>query len=129
MYIVEKKVIHTTLNIKSSNSKVYYLSASNVHVVFRGNCKVLFKLFIIASFTWCNLSVLNRRPPLLLLSLDGFRADYLQRKLTPVIEKMRTCGVHTPYLRSAYPTVTFPNHYTIVTVRYLSLFVYFCVVL
>ena len=27
-----------------------------------------------------------------------------------------TCGVHSQYLRPAYPTKTFPNHYTIVTV-------------
>ncbi|XP_062607940.1 uncharacterized protein LOC134269752 isoform X1 [Saccostrea cucullata] len=56
--------------------------------------------------------------PLLLISLDGFRADYLKQKLTPVIQKMRECGVHTPYMRSVYPTVTFPNHYTIVTGMY-----------
>lgn len=54
--------------------------------------------------------------PLLLISLDGFRADYLKQRLTPVIQKMRECGVHAPYMRSVYPTVTFPNHYTIVTV-------------
>lgn len=27
-----------------------------------------------------------------------------------------TCGIHSKYLRSVYPTKTFPNHYTIVTV-------------
>ncbi|XP_056017946.1 uncharacterized protein LOC125670329 isoform X2 [Ostrea edulis] len=56
--------------------------------------------------------------PLLLISLDGFRADYLKQRLTPVIQKMRDCGVHTPYMRSVYPTVTFPNHYTIATGLY-----------
>lgn len=56
--------------------------------------------------------------PLLLISLDGFRADYLKQRLTPVIQKMRECGVHAPYMRSVYPTVTFPNHYTIVTGLY-----------
>ena len=54
--------------------------------------------------------------PVLLVSLDGFRAEYVLRNLTPVIQKLRTCGVHTPYMRAAYPTLTFPNHYTIVTV-------------
>ncbi|XP_060581540.1 uncharacterized protein LOC132738125 isoform X2 [Ruditapes philippinarum] len=56
--------------------------------------------------------------PLLLISLDGFRADYLGRHLTPTIERLAKCGVHTPYMRSVYPTVTFPNHYTIVTGLY-----------
>lgn len=27
-----------------------------------------------------------------------------------------TCGIHSKYLRPVYPTKTFPNHYTIVTV-------------
>ncbi|KAL4236876.1 ectonucleotide pyrophosphatase phosphodiesterase [Mactra antiquata] len=57
-------------------------------------------------------------PPLLLLSLDGFRADYLSRNLTPTIQRLANCGVHTPYMRAVYPTVTFPNHYTIVTGLY-----------
>ncbi|XP_053394488.1 uncharacterized protein LOC123525750 isoform X2 [Mercenaria mercenaria] len=56
--------------------------------------------------------------PLLLISLDGFRADYLGRHLTPTVERLAKCGVHTPYMRSVYPTVTFPNHYTIVTGLY-----------
>ncbi|OWF35917.1 Ectonucleotide pyrophosphatase/phosphodiesterase family member 3 [Mizuhopecten yessoensis] len=58
------------------------------------------------------------KKPLLLISLDGFRADYIQRNITPVIHKMRQCGVHTPYMRATFPTVTFPNHYTIVTGLY-----------
>ncbi|XP_064605708.1 uncharacterized protein LOC135470602 [Liolophura sinensis] len=56
--------------------------------------------------------------PLLLISVDGFRADYLQRNVTPVISRLAQCGVHTPYLRSVFPTMTFPNHYSIVTGLY-----------
>ncbi|XP_052776109.1 uncharacterized protein LOC128213996 [Mya arenaria] len=58
------------------------------------------------------------KPPLIVVSLDGFRAEYLLRNLTPTIQKLRDCGVHTPYMRSVYPTLTFPNHYTIVTGLY-----------
>ena len=55
--------------------------------------------------------------PLLLISLDGFRADYLVKyNRTPNIDRLISHGVHSPYMRSVYPTVTFPNHYTIVTV-------------
>ena len=55
--------------------------------------------------------------PVLLISLDGFRADYLVKyNRTPTIDKLIHHGVHAPYMRSVYPTVTFPNHYTIVTV-------------
>lgn len=33
-----------------------------------------------------------------------------------------TCGTHSKYMRAAYPTKTFPNHYTIVTVSESLLF-------
>ncbi|XP_040523476.1 ectonucleotide pyrophosphatase/phosphodiesterase family member 3 [Gallus gallus] len=59
-------------------------------------------------------------PPLILFSMDGFRAEYLQTwsSLLPNIEKLKTCGTHSKYMRAAYPTKTFPNHYTIVTGLY-----------
>lgn len=57
--------------------------------------------------------------PLVLISLDGFRADYLVKyNRTPVIDRLIKCGVHAPYMRSVYPTLTFPNHYSIVTGLY-----------
>ncbi|EPY84122.1 hypothetical protein CB1_000504016 [Camelus ferus] len=57
-------------------------------------------------------------PPVILFSMDGFRAEYLQTwgPLIPTINKLKTCGIHSKYLRPAYPTKTFPNHYTIVTI-------------
>ncbi|KFZ63453.1 Ectonucleotide pyrophosphatase/phosphodiesterase family member 3, partial [Podiceps cristatus] len=60
------------------------------------------------------------RPPLIVFSMDGFRAEYLQTwsSLLPNIEKLKTCGTHSKYMRAAYPTKTFPNHYTIVTGLY-----------
>ncbi|XP_068866861.1 ectonucleotide pyrophosphatase/phosphodiesterase family member 3 isoform X2 [Aphelocoma coerulescens] len=60
------------------------------------------------------------RSPLILFSMDGFRAEYLQTwsPLLPNIEKLKTCGTHSKYMRAVYPTKTFPNHYTIVTGLY-----------
>ncbi|XP_058527125.1 ectonucleotide pyrophosphatase/phosphodiesterase family member 3 isoform X2 [Ochotona princeps] len=59
-------------------------------------------------------------PPVILFSLDGFRAEYLETwsTLMPNINKLKTCGVHSKYMRPMYPTKTFPNHYTIVTGLY-----------
>ncbi|XP_037247194.1 ectonucleotide pyrophosphatase/phosphodiesterase family member 3 isoform X2 [Falco rusticolus] len=59
-------------------------------------------------------------PPLILFSMDGFRAEYLQTwsSLLPNIQKLKTCGTHSKYMRAVYPTKTFPNHYTIVTGLY-----------
>ncbi|XP_067427742.1 ectonucleotide pyrophosphatase/phosphodiesterase family member 1 [Thunnus thynnus] len=60
------------------------------------------------------------RPPLILVSLDGFRAEYLKDHGShlPVINKLRNYGTTTPYMRPVYPTKTFPNHYSIVTGLY-----------
>ncbi|MCJ8750248.1 hypothetical protein PDJAM_G00260340 [Pangasius djambal] len=60
------------------------------------------------------------KPPLILISLDGFRAEYLNlyEDQLPTIRKLRTCGTSTKYMRPAYPTKTFPNHYSIVTGLY-----------
>ncbi|CAH1253559.1 ENPP3 [Branchiostoma lanceolatum] len=57
-------------------------------------------------------------PPLILISMDGFRADYLLRNITPYLGKMSRYGTHAPYMRAQYPTKTFTNHYTIVTGLY-----------
>ncbi|XP_019639048.1 PREDICTED: venom phosphodiesterase 2-like [Branchiostoma belcheri] len=57
-------------------------------------------------------------PPLILISLDGFRADYLLRNVTPYLGKLSRYGSHAPYMRAQYPTKTFTNHYTQVTGLY-----------
>uniref|UniRef100_A0A8C4E4P0 Ectonucleotide pyrophosphatase/phosphodiesterase 1 n=1 Tax=Dicentrarchus labrax TaxID=13489 RepID=A0A8C4E4P0_DICLA len=60
------------------------------------------------------------KPPLILVSLDGFRAEYLKDhgNRLPVIKKLRNSGTTTEYMRPVYPTKTFPNHYSIVTGLY-----------
>ncbi|XP_041867733.1 venom phosphodiesterase [Melanotaenia boesemani] len=61
-----------------------------------------------------------KKQPLLLVSLDGLRAEYMQtwNTLMPVLDKLRSCGTSAPYMQSAFPSKTFPNHYTIVTGLY-----------
>lgn len=58
------------------------------------------------------------QPPVILISLDGFRASYRERGLTPVLQQLADEGVTAPFMKPSYPTVTFPNHYTIVTGLY-----------
>ncbi|CAL1586186.1 unnamed protein product [Knipowitschia caucasica] len=60
------------------------------------------------------------KPPLILVSLDGFRAEYLKDHSShiPVINALRKYGTTAPYMRPVYPTKTFPNHYSIVTGLY-----------
>ncbi|KAG7215519.1 hypothetical protein INR49_014686 [Caranx melampygus] len=61
-----------------------------------------------------------KQQPLLLISLDGLRAEYLSTwsALIPVLNKLKTCGTSAPYMQAAFPSKTFPNHYTIVTGLY-----------
>ncbi|XP_063041608.1 ectonucleotide pyrophosphatase/phosphodiesterase family member 2 [Engraulis encrasicolus] len=60
------------------------------------------------------------RPPLIIMSLDGFRASYLKKgkAVIPNIEKLRTCGTHSPHMRPMYPAKTFPNLYSLATGLY-----------
>jgi predicted AlkP superfamily pyrophosphatase or phosphodiesterase len=55
------------------------------------------------------------RPPLILVSFDGFRWDYLDRGLTPNLSRLAEAGVRARALVPSFPTKTFPNHYTLVT--------------
>ena len=54
-------------------------------------------------------------PPVILVSIDGFRAEYLSRGLTPNITALAASGVRATAMRPSFPSVTFPNHYTLVT--------------
>lgn len=53
--------------------------------------------------------------PVILISLDGFRWDYLQRYSAPTLQRLAQEGVHARTMTPSYPTKTFPNHYTLVT--------------
>ncbi len=57
-------------------------------------------------------------PPLVLISLDGFRWDFMARAPTPALDRIARAGVRSERLIPAFPTKTFPNHYTVVTGLY-----------
>lgn len=56
----------------------------------------------------------QRAPVTILISIDGFRADYLQRGLTPTLSRVAAEGVSASMIPS-FPSKTFPNHWTLVT--------------
>ena len=58
------------------------------------------------------------RATVVLVSLDGFRWDYLDRGLTPNLSRLAREGVRAEAMVPVFPTKTFPNHYAIVTGRY-----------
>ena len=60
------------------------------------------------------------RPYVILVSIDGFRWDYPELYPTPNIDRLIATGVRTESLRPVFPTLTFPNHYSIATGLYPS---------
>ncbi len=57
-------------------------------------------------------------PTVILVSLDGFRADYLEKYKPPTLLEIARKGVQAKFLVPVFPTKTFPNHYSIATGLY-----------
>jgi alkaline phosphatase D len=59
------------------------------------------------------------KPYVILVSLDGFRYDYAKRYHAEHLLALAAQGASTPEgMLPSYPSITFPNHYTIVTGLY-----------
>jgi predicted AlkP superfamily pyrophosphatase or phosphodiesterase len=54
-------------------------------------------------------------PIVILVSIDGFRADYFDRFKPPALTRLAERGVRSKGLIPQFPSKTFPNHYTLVT--------------
>jgi predicted AlkP superfamily pyrophosphatase or phosphodiesterase len=57
-------------------------------------------------------------PILVLISFDGFRWDYIDRGASPNLTRLAARGVRARGLIPSFPSLTFPNLYTIVTGLY-----------
>jgi predicted AlkP superfamily pyrophosphatase or phosphodiesterase len=58
------------------------------------------------------------QPYVILISIDGYRADYTELFHPPTLEKLGQTGLHAKGLIPVYPSKTFPNHYSIITGLY-----------
>lgn len=63
-------------------------------------------------------AVAPAQPPLLLISLDGFRHDYRHRVQTPNMARLAAEGVSAAGLVHVFPTKTFVTHWSMVTGLY-----------
>jgi len=54
-------------------------------------------------------------PYLVLVSMDGYRWNYDSLTETPSLDRMAREGMKAEALRPVFPSVTFPNHYSIAT--------------
>ena len=60
----------------------------------------------------------QKKPYVILISLDGFRYDYVEKHNATHIRELGNGGVHATAMMPSYPSLTFPNHYTLVTGLY-----------
>lgn len=51
----------------------------------------------------------------ILISLDGFRYDYVDKFKPKTLKKLAKDGVRAKWMIPSFPTKTFPNHYTVAT--------------
>lgn len=91
-------------------------------------------LLVLFSFTICNAQELiqqvepNRenavdqqaKPYVVYISVDGLRWDLIDRFNAQHLKALRATGVQADYMKPSFPTLTFPNHYTLVTGMYPS---------
>lgn len=62
----------------------------------------------------------TNKPYIILISADGFRADLADKYQAVNLLRLRKQGVAASYMQPSFPSVTFPNHYTIITGLYPS---------
>lgn len=53
--------------------------------------------------------------PVLLISIDGLHPDQITASNMPVLHALGERGARARWMNPSYPTLTFPNHYTLVT--------------
>ena len=86
--------------------------APRANFLMRSTLYLLFGLLAACA----NVPLHNPRPtPLLLVSIDAFHPDYLTRGLTPTLSAIARDGVRARWMQPSFPSLTFPNHYTLVT--------------
>ena len=59
-----------------------------------------------------------KKPYVILISADGFRYDLADKYQAENLISLRKSGVAADYMQSVFPSLTFPNHYSIITGEY-----------
>jgi len=60
----------------------------------------------------------QKKPYVILISADGFRFDLADKYKAKNLLSLREQGVQAEYMEPSFPSLTFPNHYTLVTGLY-----------
>lgn len=62
----------------------------------------------------------QKKPYVILISADGYRFDFDKLYHAAYLKTLKAKGVTTPYMLPSFPSLTFPNHYSIATGLYPS---------
>jgi len=76
------------------------------------------RLFIIIALFFTLVHSADTEEYVLLISMDGFRYDYLNKANTPNFDNLLQGGVTSKALVPVFTSKTFPNHYSIATGMY-----------
>jgi predicted AlkP superfamily pyrophosphatase or phosphodiesterase len=79
---------------------------------------ILLLLTICACFSCRNSQTGTRDSYVVMVSFDGFRWDYTALYNTPNFDALAENGVKAERMIPSFPTITFPNHYTLATGLY-----------
>jgi len=59
--------------------------------------------------------IAEKKPLVVLVSIDGFKPEYLTRGLSPTLNRLAQDGTVADGLIPPFPSLTFPSHYSVVT--------------
>lgn len=62
----------------------------------------------------------EKKPYVIMISTDGFRYDYAQKYNAENLLRLSDGGVHADAMIPSYPSITFPNHWSLITGLYPS---------
>ena len=79
---------------------------------------LLFAIILLFASALAHAQNRGLEPTVILISIDGFRYDYIEKFHPPNISQLAEEGVRAKWMIPSFPTKTFPNHYTIVTGLY-----------
>lgn len=65
-----------------------------------------------------NAPLQQQKPYVILISIDGLRWDLVDKYEAKNLIRLRSGGVQADYLKPSFPSLTFPNHYTLITGLY-----------
>lgn len=67
-----------------------------------------------------NSAAQEKKPYVIMISIDGCRYDYIDKYGAVNLQRLSAKGVRAASMQPSFPSLTFPNHYTLVTGLYPS---------